>query len=287
MRTPRALAVCGYVALVACGGPSSAPSAQPTYGALGGEVASVGQERIDGALVGEVARARGLSPRVALGALVDDALMAQGVRAQRIDHTPEVSWGETSAVARVTSKHLMDEARAKGPPSDDELSTVKVVHALVLRSRSVPEARLRFAAQSIVDAVAGAKSAADFQARAKAVSTDVRVTIEELPVFDAAGRMEDGSQVDPDFTAAAFSLRAPGDTSPIVETPFGWHVIRLVERERPTASIEERRADLAEPVVELRARVALSALLARRRKRTGVEVSNSADEIMALTFPVR
>ncbi len=37
-------------------------------------------------------------------------------------------------------------------------------------------------------------------------------------------------QVDPDFAAAAFALRSPGELSPVVKSAFGYHVIQFHER---------------------------------------------------------
>lgn len=265
----------------ACGGgPRSAP--EPTYGALGGEVARVGETTLGAALVADVARARGVGPSVALGELVEDALTAQGGHARGLDGAPSVSWGSTSALGRGLSRRLWDEARAQGLPTDDELAQVTVVHAVVLRSHSLPEARALFTARAIADAVATARTSEEFQARAKAASTDVRTTIEALPSFDVAGQMEDGHQLDPDFVVAAFALHTVGETSPIVETQFGWHVIRLVSRVRPPeAQLEPRRTELAAAVLEERARGRLSWVLRERREHTRIEVSEGADELMA------
>lgn len=232
MRLRRATVLGGIAATLACSGlPGPAP--KPTNAALGGELARVGDQAIGSELVGEVARARSVSPHAALAVLVEDALIAQGARAELLDRAPEVAWATTSSLARIAARRLLDEANAKGLPSDDELARVHVVHAVVLRSHSTPEARARFVAQAVADAVSRATSTEDFRARARAAAGDVRTSIEDLPPFDASGRTDDGTQFDLDFVAGAFALHSPGETSPIVETPFGWHVIRLVERTPP------------------------------------------------------
>jgi peptidyl-prolyl cis-trans isomerase C len=218
---------------------------------------------------------------------VEDTLLAQGAQAEGLARAPDISWSTTTSLGRLTAARALAQARALGPPSRDEVSRLRVVHVVVMRSRTIPEPQLRFAASTLGEAVSKASSAADFLARVKAARADVVTSAEELSPFDASGAADDGKRFDPEFVAGAFRLREPGDTSPVVESQFGWHVIRLLERLPPAAGPDADRAELAEAVMRLRARIALSTTIARRKDTSRVELAPGADELMASAFRSR
>ncbi|MDQ2794094.1 MAG: peptidyl-prolyl cis-trans isomerase [Bacteroidota bacterium] len=62
----------------------------------------------------------------------------------------------------------------------------------------------------------------------------------ELPPF-GTGRMI------PSFEEAAFKLQKPGDLTPPVQTPYGWHVIKLIEKQ-PLAKFADLEAGLKSKV---------------------------------------
>lgn len=267
--------------LVACGGrerpaPPNGPSAMSA-------VATVADAAISGPLVAAVAGTQGVSPSEALRALVEDALAAHGGLDRGLDRDPAVSWAATVALARRSSERLAAEALALGPPTDDELDAVTVVHAVVLRSSTLSQEDAVAAAASVAQAVEGARTADDFLARANAIRRPhVRVVAERVGPFTIDGLTLDGHDLDKAFVAAAFSLTSSHETSHIVATSFGWHVLHLVSRVKQDGAQAERRQALVAPTVEARTRVRLADVLDARRQRTKVEISGDADALMAV-----
>ncbi len=158
-----------------------------------------------------------------------------------------------------------------------------VVHAVVIRSTLVSDAESAGLASAIRDAVLGSSGASDFEKRASAVPhPNSRVVVEQLSPFAADGVMVSRGVLDPTFVAAAFALHAPNETSPVVETSFGWHVIRLIERRVPEGdALEQRRNDLAAAVTTLRERMAHRRIIDSRREHERVEVMGPAEALMA------
>lgn len=302
-RLPRAR-VFGLLVLVgwplSCSSEHAAPP-PPEQAALGGEVAArVGEEVIPLSLVVEVAAKQHVAPREALRRLVDDAVASSAARKRGLDRNLPTSWQLTAVRGRLTADRLLAEARRAGPPTDAEIAelttqywrevdrpvAVRTVHALAQRPKTPDpqaEARAKAVAEELLRAVTGARDADDFTARANAVPhPGVDVVVQPLPAFASDGYVTEGEgRMDETFAKAAHLLTAPGSTSAIIETPFGWHVIRLVERiPEQRMSLEARRLAFAEEAYMRRARGLTVARLDAQRASSPVEIFPSAENLM-------
>jgi peptidyl-prolyl cis-trans isomerase C len=114
-----------------------------------------------------------------------------------------------------------------------------------------------------------------FKARVASVPRDgFEIVAEELPPVAADGRVIEpgGFTFATEFAVAAAALTRRGELSPPVPSPFGLHVILLLERTPPRAvPAAERRRLVHRDVIAQRARAAEASLLEQLRKQTAVD----------------
>jgi peptidyl-prolyl cis-trans isomerase SurA len=73
----------------------------------------------------------------------------------------------------------------------------------------------------------------------------------------------------PEFIDAIYNLAKPGDFSAPVRTPYGWHIIKLVDQKKP-GKFEDEKAELKQKVQkDGRSEVAKQAVLLNIRKESG------------------
>jgi peptidyl-prolyl cis-trans isomerase SurA len=73
----------------------------------------------------------------------------------------------------------------------------------------------------------------------------------------------------PEFIDAIYLLKKPGDYTRPILTPYGWHIVKLVERE-PEKSFDDQKADLKQRVLkDSRSQLARDAVLEKIKKEYG------------------
>ena len=117
---------------------------------------------------------------------------------------------------------------------------VKVAHIMIREGENVQDSSARQKAQQIYEQL---QQGGNWNELAERFSDDVttRSSGGELPFFGTGNMIES-------FEDAAFALKNSGDISPPVKTRFGWHVIKLIERQglEPLSELRpslERRID--------------------------------------------
>jgi len=150
------------------------------------------------------------------------------------DMTYRTPVGQVSEIVRTRfGYHLIkvqDERLAAGE--------IKVAHIMKMFPKQASEetiANLKLKADSIWRE---ATSGADFAKLAKKYSDDKQLSNEE-GVMNWFTR----NNMVPQFAEAAFALKNDGDISPVIRTPYGWHIIKRLER-KTTLPLEKLRPDL-------------------------------------------
>ena len=185
------------------------------------------------------------------------ALFAEAVRNMRP--------GETSPVLRSASGlhivRLMDR-RGGGDASVQKLEQTQARHILIKTSEVLSdadaEARLRGLRERVVNG-------GDFAALAKANSADPSAA-----KGGDLGWLSAGDTV-PEFERAMNALQ-PGEISPPVQSPFGWHLIQVVQRRLQDVTDERKRNAARAALRERKADEAYDDWLRQLRDSTYVDV---------------
>lgn len=300
-RDVRAVAIATVVGLIACGGehaPTETRAPDPVVAALGGTtVARVGTFSVDRSLVVTVARAQHVPASLALQHLVDDVLLAEAAKKQRPYDDPGVRLAEASTLARSLLTRLRVSSLAT-PFTDQEISAMLpgywvelerpemrlVIHALVDKTTSNAAEIARTLQKDLADANGETpeKSEAQFGARAKALKLNPALRIEKFAIV-ADGRFAkvNGGVVLDEFTKGAFAIPQVLGTSDVVQTEYGFHVIRLLAKEPPlTATREEKLAKMHTDLVAARVRVAHEDLLKKLHEGAKVSIVATDNDLL-------
>ncbi|MEB2313243.1 MAG: peptidylprolyl isomerase [Sorangiineae bacterium] len=306
MSSRRALVAAALLAGCArSGAPDDAKAAALGAGATlpDGVVAVVAGEPVRAASVREIALREGVTLEAARRRALTDALFAAGAR-ERLAGTGRLSSAIRGALARTLLESLAREARAAGPPTDDEVARftaahwfeldrppmARTVHAVVVPGAPAADAGARALAERIARAVAGLADPEAFMKAAREVPAGgLRVVIERLPACAADGRVHPDEPLAPgapaprfevEFAKAANALTAVGELSPVVRSPSGYHVILLLEKiAAHRVPLAERRVRLSPEVMDARAASAAAALTERLSSRASVSVERSAIDL--------
>lgn len=115
---------------------------------------------------------------------------------------------------------------------------IKVAHIMKMFPQQASEETIANLKTKIDSIYQKAINGADFAELAKANSDDKQSAV-------AGGVMNwfTPTNMVPAFADAAFALQKDGDISPVIRTPYGWHIIKRIEL-RTTQPLEKLRAEL-------------------------------------------
>ena len=184
-----------------------------------------------------------------------------------IQHFIDNKFTETTTISDEEIKKYYDE----NPSYFQEPEQVKASHIMIMVDSSADKAKKDEAKKKIDQALQRIKAGADFATLAKEVSEDTYTK-------DNGGDLDyfyKGQMVQA-FEDAAFSLK-PGETSNVVETEYGYHIIKVTgKKEAKTITLAESKeeirtglksnkinSDVSSYVTDLRAKAAVEIYLAQ------------------------
>lgn len=281
-------------------------------------VARVGEVEITEETVRAIMAAQHVDARAAVELAVRDAVFARAAVDGRLD--VGVARRIDGVLARDLAMQAGEKAAQAGPITDEELKPLVearyfevarpeawvTAHALVPLSEDAPEddvARAKAVAEKIREVVlpvaeglrgshapwANDPGFESFYNAANSVDAGgFTLVVQPVPPLAADGRTvvassADRSPFDPPFVAAATSLRARGDVSPVFRGHFGWHVVVLLDRVGARMLPREQLVELfRDEVLSARAKAILAKDLDPLRAPILDKIDRNIDSTLAL-----
>ena len=173
---------------------------------------------------------------------------------------------EVGPKAAVTPKDI-EKAYAEHPELFQVPPRVRASHILITVPENADAAVKAAALAKATSVLKSARAGKDFAALAKEFSQDTGSAAQggDLGFFAA-------NQMVPQFSDAAFKLK-PGSISEIVETQFGYHIIKVVEKQPTrTVKLEEARPQLERELAQAKRAQETQAFVQALRQKGKIEV---------------
>jgi peptidyl-prolyl cis-trans isomerase C len=240
--------------------------------------------------------------RALLDEMIEFKLLLQRARAAGYDHDPELlSQFNRLVVGKFKEDHLATNTESATTVSEQDVrssyqqnleryATPESVHLATIYFKSSPKAtpEKRAEAREHAEAVlqqARQTDSAGFQRLAQRYSDD-QVTRYSGGDIGWLARGENSERWGNSFTDAAFALHDAGDFAPLVETPRGFYIIRLIEKKpagfRP---FEQVRDAIAYQVARERQQQRQTDFLEEMKK--GVRIETNSQLLENISVPAR
>lgn len=201
--------------------------------------------------------------------LAKDGMTVEGIKGV-VKHALVIDKYVRSEIMKTINVTPQEEAKFY-EENKERMKRPEAVHAshILLSTKPTDAADAKAAAKTKAEeALAKAKKGDDFAALAKQYSQDTGSAQRGGDLgFFVKGQMT------PPFEAAAFALK-PGEISNVVETDFGYHVIKLIERRPPGyAPIDEVRPRIKDYLANQKTQAELQRQSASLREKAKVEMT--------------
>ena len=214
--------------------------------------------------------------------ILNELLSEQG-RAKGYDQDPEIVRQIDDLRQRLVVQRVMRDYQEAPVLSDEEIKTYYDQNQRLFSGAQIHAAHILVKDESLANQLrAQLDSAPDkFDELAKTNSVDTATAARGGDLgFFGQGRMV------AEFERAAFALENPGDLSPIVHTPFGYHIIKLLERkDGPSKPFDEVKDRIRVAMVNQRRQELVTQRFDKVKADAKIEVHDAVLDKMELPSP--